>query len=307
MIKISLEKYNGNAILFSLLLGLNSVQSSFGNPVSTQNIAVKSVEKSKEKIILQDLEFKTVMMALYQKDIQYVKIQQLDNNNVDYVGIKNAEHTAISEKNDAVIVFSPAKIYRNAQNELRYLISTPEVSIDKNNEVLNFCGVCATFTQIYLFKKNTVGKFELISQSQDQTSWMNGDFDFSPYSTEKIIKNIRKIGPNVKGYVEEQAYSRQGYSNTQLYIVPFDEKPVMIKLDVAQIAHDNEVTGSDKIYNTHADYRFLSTEHHGLYDIKIHYWGTQQIYIGDTAKIISINETRVYHYNEQQQKYIRVK
>lgn len=262
---------------------------------------------NKNKIALKDLDFKTVMKSFYQKQIQYVKIPQLDQSNIQYVGIKNAEYTHVFDRDDAVIVFSPASAYQNAQNELRYLISTTEVSIDKNNELLNFCGVCATFTKIYLFKKNALGQFELVSQSQDENSWMNADFNYLPYPTENIVKNIRKIGPRIKGYVEEQAYSRQGYSTSKLYIVPFDENPVMVKLEVAEIGNDNEVTGSDKIYNTQADYRFLSTEHDGLYDIEIHYSGTQQIYVGDIAKIVPINETHVYQYNEKQQKYIRVK
>jgi len=262
---------------------------------------------NKNKIVLKDLDFKTVMKSFYQQQIQYVKIPQLDQSNIQYVGIKNAEYTHVFDRDDAVIVFSPASAYQNAQNELRYLISTTEVSIDKNNELLNFCGVCATFTKIYLFKKNDLGQFELVSQSQDENSWMNADFNYLPYPTENIVKNIRKIGPRIKGYVEEQAYSRQGYSTSTLYIIPFDENPVMVKLEVAEIGNDNEVTGSDKIYNTQADYRFLSTEHDGLYDIEIHYSGTQQIYVGDIAKIVPINETHVYQYNEKQQKYIRVK
>lgn len=81
----------------------------------------------------------------------------------------------------------------------------------------------------------------------------------------------------------------------------------MTKLEVAQISNDNEVTGSDKIYNRQADYHFLSTQHNGLYDIEIQYSGTQQIYVEDIAKIIPMNETHVYQYNEKQQKYVRVK
>ncbi|MEG0486573.1 MAG: hypothetical protein RR575_01410 [Acinetobacter sp.] len=63
-----------------------------------------------------------------------------------------------------------------------------------------------------------------MSQSQDENGWLNLDYNYVPYPSEEIIKNIKKIGPKIKGYVEEQTYSRQGYSFTKLYIVPFDEK-----------------------------------------------------------------------------------
>lgn len=290
--------------MFSLVLLGGFISESVATPTHS-NVDVQNAKKS---IILKDLDFKTVMMAFYQKDIQYVRIQQLDSSNVQYVGIKNAEHVAMSDDDqDAVIVFSSAKTFRNAQNEIRYLISTTEVSIDKANSNLNFCGVCATFSQVYLFRKNENGKFELISRSQDEDGWLNGDFNFQPYPAEEIIKNIRKVGPEIKGYVEEQEYSRQGYTQTKLFITPFDENPKMNKFEVAEIGDDNEVTGSEKTYNTKGEYRFLSTEHDGLYDIEIRYSGTKQIYIGDVAKIVPIKETHVYHYNETQQKYVRVK
>lgn len=267
----------------------------------------KMFENHHAKTILKDLDFKTVINTFYQKQLQTTKIDQLDQQNISYIGIKNAEYTNALNSDDAVVVFSPARTYRNAQNELRYVFTTTEVSVDKNNHELNFCGACATFTRVYIFKKNASSQFELISQSQDENSWMNADFNYLPYPTSDIVKNIRKVGPQIKAYVEEQEFSRQGYSSTTLYIVPFDEKPYIKKLIVAEIGNDNEVSGSEQIYNTQGDYQFLSTVHDGLYDIEIAYTGTQRIYIADRAKIIPINETHVYHYNEKQQKYIRVK
>lgn len=290
-----------NKILLVLILISAISPLVIAQPISTQ------IEKKNNVIVLKDLDFKTVMMAFYQKDIQYVKIPELEHEKVQYVGIKNASEVGIDENDDAVIVFSPAKTFQNVQNEARYLISTTEILIDKEDARLKFCGVCATFTQFYLFRKNENGKFELISRSLDENGWFKGDFNFQPYPIEDIIKNIRKVGPEIKGYVEEQEYGRQGYSHTKLFITPFDENPKMNKFEVAEIGNDNEVTGSDKIYNTQGDYRFLDTEHDGLYDIEIRYSGTQQIYQDDIAKIVPIHATHVYHYNEAQQKYIRVK
>lgn len=267
----------------------------------------KMVESYHPKIVLKDLDFKTVMKAFYQKQIEVTKINQLDQQNIPYIGIKNAEYTHALNSDHAVIVFSPAYTYRNVQNELRYVFTTTEISVDKDNHEINFCGSCATFTQVYIFKKNTSGQYELISQSQDENSWMNADYRYLPYPSSEIVKNIRKVGPQIKAYVEEQEFSRQGYSSTTLYIIPFDEKPYIKKLIVAEISNDNEVTGSEQIYNTQADYHFLTTVHDGLFDIEIAYTGTQRIYHGDRAKIIPINETHVYHYNEKQQKYVRVK
>ncbi len=277
------------------------------SPLVIAQPTTSKINKKNNAIVLKNLDFKTVMMAFYQKDIQYVKIPELEREKLQYVAIKNANEVGMDGNDDAVIVFSPAEMFQNAQNEARYLISTTEISIDKENAQLNYCGACATFTRLYLFRKNAFGQFELISQSQSNDGWMNGDFTFQPYPVENIIKNIRKVGPEIKGYVEEQEYSRQGYSQTNLYITPFDENPKMVKFKVAEIGNDNEVTGNEKTYNTQGNFRFLSTEHDGLYDIEIQYSGTKQIYLGDVAKIVPVKETHVYHYNETQQKYVRVK
>ena len=67
------------------------------------------------------------------------------------------------------------------------------------------------------------------------------------------------------------------------------------------------MTGDEQTYNTQGDYHFLDTEHDGLYDIEIQYSGTKRQYTATSYDIVPVNETHVYHYNEKQQKYIRVK
>ncbi|MFW1972810.1 hypothetical protein [Acinetobacter bereziniae] len=146
------------------------------------------VKNHHAKTILKDFDFKTVINTFYQKQLQTTKIDQLDQQNISYIGIKNAEYTNALNSDDAVVVFSPARTYRNAQNELRYVFTITEVSVDKNNHELNFCGACATFTRVYIFKKNASSQFELISQSQDENSWMNADFNYLPYPTSDIVK-----------------------------------------------------------------------------------------------------------------------
>lgn len=113
----------------------------------------KMAENHHAKTILKDLDFKTVINTFYQKQLQTTKIDQLDQQNISYIGIKNAEYTNALNSDDAVVVFSPARTYRNAQNELRYVFTTTEVSVDKDNHELNFCGACATFTQFTSLRK----------------------------------------------------------------------------------------------------------------------------------------------------------
>ena len=312
--KMNFKNHHRKVMLLSLLFGVSCSQLGFADHVSIKNAEKttkqpieKSVGKSTDKIVLKDLNFKTVMMALYQKDLQHVKIPVLEQQQLEYVGIQNIEN-AQGEDASGVLIFSPAKTYRNARNEVRYLFTITQRPISPyNSQELEFCGNCTSLTTVYIFQKNSDQHYELLSQSQDENGWLNLDYSYVPYPSNEIIQNIKKIGPKIKGYVEEQAFSRQGYSFTKLNIVPFDENPTFTKLEVAEISNDNEVTGDERIYHTQGDYRFLKTEHGGLYDIEIKYSGTKRQYTTTSYDIVPVNEIHVYHYNEKQQKYIRVK
>lgn len=262
-----------------------------------------------QSVVLKDLNFKMVMMAFYQKQLKHIVIPELDKEKIEYVGIRSADHTAISDDQEGVLIFNRAEIYHNLKNEIRYLLTITEVAVDADNQSLNFCGACASFTQVFIFKKNTENKFELVSRSDSEEGWMNGDYSFLPYPSKSLTENIRQIGPNIQAYVEEQEYSKQGYSNTTLYIMPLDEKLQITKLKITEIANDNEVTGNEKIYNTQGRYQFLATQHDGLYDIQIHYSGTQRIldHTNSGFKIVPINMTQTYYYSKKLNQYILAK
>ena len=271
-------------------------------PVNAETINQNIENKN---IILRSLDFKTVMMAFYQKEIKFVKIPELEQEHLQYVGVTDHEN-ASNDEDKAVLIFNAALPYRNKNNQLRYLLTLTKFPLSGGSSPsLRIGKFQVNQTTIYIFKKNQDGQFQLLSESAEKL--LNDDFMYLPYPSDKIIKNIKNVGSNIKGYVEEQEYSQNGYSSTKLIIMPFEDKPNIKSFEVAEIDSDNEVTGNDKIYNSHGEYYFLSTEHDGLYDIEIRYSGTKQIYIGDVAKIVPINETHVYHYNQAQQKYIRVK
>lgn len=65
--------------------------------------------------------------------------------------------------------------------------------------------------------------------------------------------------------------------------------------------------GDEQTYIKQGDYYFLNIERDGLYGINIQYSGTKRQYTTASYDIVPVNETHVYHYNEKQQKYIRVK
>jgi len=287
-----------NILLSCVLFG------GFITTVSAQ-IPLNTALKQKKPILLKDLDFKTVAMAFYQKDIQFVKIHELEHEKLQYVGVKNAldEQTV---KENGVLIFSPAKAYQNTNNETRYLLTITKFAISGLNSPRVEMGKFEfSETMIYIFKKNDQGQFQLLSESSE--TLLNDDFVYLPYPSDKIIANIKSIGSKIKAYVEENEYSQEGYSSTKLRIMPFNDQPNIVSLKVAEIGKNNEATVNEKVYSNVGKYKFLKSEHDGLYDIEIKYTGTQRVDNSKGFVVKPMNETHIYQYNAKQQKYVRVK
>lgn len=288
-----------NKVFLSLFLSFGMSYGAYAQANTTQ------VENNRQKVVLKDLDFKTVMMAFYQKEIQFVKIPELDHEKLQYVGIKNDSNDS-SVNESGVLIFSPAQSFINADNEARYLLSITKFDISGLNLAQVEMGKFRySETSVYIFKKNDKGQFQLLSEIGENL--LNDDFVYLPYSSDKIIHNIRDIGPKIKGYVEENENSQEGYSSTKLKIMPFDDQTYISTLEVAEIDLDNEISNDENKYNLKGKYKFLKSEHDGLYDIEIQYSGTKKLGEFETGKIVPMNETHIYQYNAKQQKYIRVK
>ncbi len=260
--------------------------------------SVSVPQKQKQAVTLKNLDFKTVMMAFYQHKIRHVVIPELDAEKVQYVGSE-------ADDIDTVLIFYPAEKYTNAANEERYVLTVSEMGVDKGRKEIIYCGACAVQTDVYLFSKTAQGQYQLVSQSVGENSWASSGYNISPYEPKAIVRQLELIGPKVKGYIEEDESGLQGYSITTLSIAPFDERSELKMDQIAEIRADDSATGADDTYAFEGQYRFLNSVHDGLYDIEIKYQGTQRA--DESRKIVPMNETRVYHYNAKQQKYIQVK
>ena len=258
------------------------------------------IKQNEQQIQLKNLDFKTVMMAFYSKQIRHIVIPELESDKQQYVG-------ANIDGEDAALIYLPPKTYQDQNNETRYLLTVSQVAVNKEDRTIIFCGICAVFTDVFIFEKNSKNQYQLISRTNSESSWSSDGFNYTPYEPESIIKDILQIGPNVKGYVEESFFSKQGYSTTTLMISPFSENPHLKLINVAVISDDNEATGSNETYSSTGKYRFLSSEHDGLYDIEIKYSGTQRADDSDRLKIVPKNEIHVYRYYKSKNEYVRLK
>lgn len=254
--------------------------------------------QSNQSVVLKDLNFKTVMMAFYQKQLKHIVIPELDQNKEQYVG------RIPDEGVDSVLVFDPAEKFLNASQEVRYILTVSRRAIDPDSKALLYCDACSAYTDVYLFKKNADGDFQLLTHSPKSNGWWSNGTDQPLYFSKGIVEDAILIGPNQKGLITTIDVASHGESLSILYVQPLFENQPLKQIKVAQLDSSNEDSGEDKIYKTQAQYQLLKTVHDGLYDIEIKYTGAQSIESKGQNKVIPINQTYIYKFNAKQQTYL---
>lgn len=288
-------------ILFSLVLLCGFMGEAMATPYD-ENLETHDIKNAQKTIILKNLDFKTVMMAFYQKDIQHIVIPELDKNKEQYVGMKKDQDGLVH-----VLIYAKPKQYLDNQKQERYLLTVSQVVVDEDLKEIQYCWVCTSSTDIYVFKINTDKKFELVASATGEDGWWGDSREDNTFSPEMILGGLGPVGPQVKGYIEEIELSKQGYTTTTLFIAPFNDRKNLKKLEIANTYESNDITGDERVYKTQGKYQFLKSVHDGLYDIEIQYSGTQRKQTKDDFKVIPMRETHIYQYNEKQKKYVRVK
>ncbi|NHB57271.1 hypothetical protein G9F32_04385 [Acinetobacter sp. 194] len=268
-------------------------------PVYAENRASSPVI-AKKTIILKDLNFKTVITTFYGNQLKHIVIPELDKTKTQYVGYQ--------EKNDQIkaLIYGEPVAYLNSSKQQRFLLTVSRVVIDEENKKINYCFACSSYSDVYIFQKNSNQQFELVSKATDEDAWVGMGMNDDTYNPNGILSNLVNVGPNIKGVVETVDVSRQGYSSKILYIAPMNELATFKMIEIAVLDSDNEATGDDKVWGYHGKYKFLNSVHNGLYDLEIKYTGTERLYSQTGSKIMPKKETHIYQYDDKKQSYIRV-
>lgn len=253
---------------------------------------------------LLNLDFKTVMMRFYSKQIRQVNISELDKNKQQYTG-----SLPDNQGRHQVLLFDAAQKFKNLKGEERYIVTVTHTVIDEDRKEIAYCGACYQLTDVFLFKKSSDGKFQLTTRSPENQGWYAPAYERQMYYPVQIVKNMRKLGTAQQGILQEMTESSHGESHSQLYVMPITDDQPLKQSNALNLGNDNEDSGEDETYHKTAKYKLLNSgsdksEHDGLYDIEIQYSGTELKEHGGKQKAVPVNAVHRYQYNAKKQQYL---
>lgn len=178
-------------LVASILLSpsLFAEQSSLSRTVKAQ---------SNPTIIVKNLNYKTIFMQFHQKDIRYLKMNNVSMD--EAVGLKG------TEGNVDYAVFNPVQSYQNLQGEKRFIVRL-EIFGQDNGEI-NTGHPARPKVELYLFKRLSNGQYQLLSRSRPDLD-ISGSWGDSHLQAEDFQK-IRRVGKDQMGLIYSGGYTSTG-------------------------------------------------------------------------------------------------
>ncbi len=180
-------------------------------PVQINHAETGSYHSSTTPIVLKDLNYKTFFMKFYQKDIRYLKMQ--DVNDVASVGLDDGQG------NIRYAVYMPVQNYTNLNGEKRYIVWLQ--LFDQEDGRINTGHPSRPIVEMYLFKKLANGNYQLLSQNYPEMD-VSGSWGESHLSSSDF-KSIRQVGKNQMGLFYGGGYTSTGEVSEWQYLIVLNE------------------------------------------------------------------------------------
>ncbi|WP_228257649.1 hypothetical protein [Acinetobacter bouvetii] len=95
-----------------------------------------------------------------------MNIPELDKNKQQYTG-----SLPDNQGRSQVLLFDAAQKFKNLKGEERYIVTVTHTVIDEDSKEIAYCGACYQLTDVFLFKKSSDGKFQLMTRSPENQGW----------------------------------------------------------------------------------------------------------------------------------------
>jgi len=248
------------------------------------------------KIVLDDLSYKTVFRQLYSKKMNQIFLDDEAAIKLPHVGMKIG-------KDEYVALFHPIQLYKNAQNKNRYLIMIEFLEV--NNGQVSNCHGCSTDADLYIFEKLENLSYRLVSKTESSTNF-GGSWGKSALDIAKIAKSIKKVSTTDVGAFYEESGMHHGQKNTDLRLLLLFEDQYINVFDIAQISYDNnDDYGKDSplAYSFKGKYKIKPDQSlTKLYPIQIVFSGFNNA--GDNSeKIVKYNVINDYTFDPESSTY----
>ncbi len=225
-----------------LLFGVSITSNIFAQAQSSSTPV--QLQQADKKVILKNLDYKTVFMQFHQKEIQFLKMKEIEMDQA--VGLKD------SQGNIEYAVMNPIISYKNLQGEQRF-IAYIERFTQEDGE-LNTGHAMSPRVELYLFKRLSLGGYQLLSRTRPDVE-ISGSWGESHLSTEDF-KTIQQFGKDQQGLIYSGGYTSTGSHTEMTFLIVLNESgwieqyPFGISEDNsgAYESHDPKFAGYSKKY-----------------------------------------------------------
>lgn len=259
--------------------------------------------------MVDDLGYKSIFRTFY-PSMFYPTME--DN---DYEGSNLPKTGIVENKNKYLATMYPPEEYTNASSESRYLVYIKKREIEKNVEALingkwvkiengtysfsNTCHVCdGAKADLYIFKKNQDGKFELIARTPKNFSPPNvfGDVYLN---ISNLKKRIVDTGDQEVGFFDDNFNNTNfGVTDSLLYLVRLNESGIK-GYDIGLSSGDNlaqyEDINTPLAYEYKSEYQTIVSDKTSIYSVEMKFSGDAPN--EETGRIENYNWIKTFKYD----------
>ncbi|MBC7751592.1 MAG: hypothetical protein H7Z73_07700 [Candidatus Saccharibacteria bacterium] len=198
--------------------------------------------------------------------------------------------------------------YKNSNNEIRYLVGIIIVGLDEDS-IPNEQAIQQAILDLYIFKKNSEGKYELVSRTKElsEPTGKNGSPDGSEIN--KQIKLLKSLGKDLVGTIGSfQTRMLQGYYDEYWQIVRLSEDNYITFDNILKAQISGAEKDSPTYYNTTSNIK-VTNDGSKNYPILVHYKGEEPIYKNDADGFSHLSDVRdvdsvvIWQYSEPKSQY----
>lgn len=264
---------------------------------------------------LDGLDEKSIFRGMYPKLFDpLLEDENYEGKELKSVGVK-------MNGKEYLALYRPPEQYRNKDGEVRYLVYVERRNIQLNNiKFINgkfvkiphavtygfseTCHICFSNEDLFIFKKNTDGKYELISKNNENLELSS--FGISSLNISNLSSNIINIKEDAVGFFFIIGSGNMGFWEGHRGAIILNEKtPIStVMVDIAEESSEGAYGDSALATSYDSTARVLEGEptKFGFYPIEVKFKGDYK----DGDKFIKYNKIKKYEMQNDRRNYKEV-
>lgn len=249
------------------------------------------------QVQVSELSFKEIMRKFYggQMRRSFIDDEQLDK--MPHVALGQTDEDGSS----TVALMHPVMSYKNAAAENRYLVMIEKIQAGSEGHVVA-CHACAGTADLYLFKKLSNSKFQLVSRSLSESEF-SGSWGRVGLNLEEISSNMQLLGKNLTGSIFQNGYTSTGTTEVWWEALHLPENDYIRVYSVADAGADNSGSydADSPLYYSYQSKLEVIKNGAEFFPIKVNYTGEKPS--DDYEKINKVNYSKTFNFDAVKKEY----